>query len=91
MKIAPSTPTTWYGNFRAYWGVDRFGKWAEYDYTSPAYPAFACGSGNVVSKDLSSWIAENVEHLKSYQGEDVSMGIWLAAVHPIYQNVVYEL
>ncbi|KAL0178672.1 hypothetical protein M9458_027566, partial [Cirrhinus mrigala] len=33
----------------------------------PAYPAFACGSGYVVSRDLVEWLASNAQHLKAYQ------------------------
>ncbi|KAJ8359955.1 hypothetical protein SKAU_G00164800 [Synaphobranchus kaupii] len=72
----------WWGNFRQSWAVDRVGKWQELEYTSPAYPAFACGSGYVVSRDLVEWLADNADRLKAYQGEDVSMGIWMAAVGP---------
>ncbi|KPP79650.1 UDP-GalNAc:beta-1,3-N-acetylgalactosaminyltransferase 2-like [Scleropages formosus] len=69
----------WWGNFRQSWAVDRVGKWQELEYASPAYPAFACGSGYVVSRDLVQWLADNADKLKAYQGEDVSMGIWMAA------------
>lgn len=72
----------WWGNFRQSWAVDRVGKWQELEYASPVYPAFACGSGYVVSRDLVEWLASNSEKLKAYQGEDVSMGIWMAAVGP---------
>ncbi|KAM6956746.1 UDP-GalNAc:beta-1,3-N-acetylgalactosaminyltransferase 2 [Aplochiton taeniatus] len=72
----------WWGNFRQNWAVDRIGKWQELEYASPAYPAFACGSGYVVSRDVVQWLANNADKLKAYQGEDVSMGIWMAAVGP---------
>ncbi|XP_067149587.1 UDP-GalNAc:beta-1,3-N-acetylgalactosaminyltransferase 2 isoform X4 [Apteryx mantelli] len=75
-------PNIWWGNFRLNWAVDRTGKWQELEYPSPAYPAFACGSGYVISKDIVQWLASNFERLKTYQGEDVSMGIWMAAVGP---------
>ncbi|XP_068795080.1 UDP-GalNAc:beta-1,3-N-acetylgalactosaminyltransferase 2 isoform X7 [Struthio camelus] len=75
-------PNMWWGNFRLNWAVDRTGKWQELEYPSPAYPAFACGSGYVISKDIVQWLASNSERLKTYQGEDVSMGIWMAAVGP---------
>uniref|UniRef100_A0A8C6SZ51 Hexosyltransferase n=1 Tax=Neogobius melanostomus TaxID=47308 RepID=A0A8C6SZ51_9GOBI len=58
----------WWGNFRQSW--------------APCLPAFACGSGYVASRDLVQWLASNAEKLKAYQGEDVSMGIWMAAVGP---------
>uniref|UniRef100_A0A3B3Y5F1 Hexosyltransferase n=1 Tax=Poecilia mexicana TaxID=48701 RepID=A0A3B3Y5F1_9TELE len=57
----------WWGNFRQSWAVDRIGKWQELEYASPAYPAFACGSGYVVSHDLVQWLASNAEKLKAYQ------------------------
>ncbi|EHH15937.1 hypothetical protein EGK_02114, partial [Macaca mulatta] len=75
-------PNFWWGNFRLNWAVDRTGKWQELEYPSPAYPAFACGSGYVISKDIVSWLASNSGRLKTYQGEDVSMGIWMAAIGP---------
>ncbi|XP_053567053.1 UDP-GalNAc:beta-1,3-N-acetylgalactosaminyltransferase 2 [Bombina bombina] len=73
---------TWWGNFRLNWAVDRTGKWQELEYLSPAYPAFACGSGYVISKDIVQWLASNSDKLKTYQGEDVSMGIWMSAIGP---------
>lgn len=75
-------PNFWWGNFRLNWAVDRTGKWQELEYPSPAYPAFACGSGYVVSRDIVHWLASNAGRLKTYQGEDVSMGIWMAAIGP---------
>ncbi|XP_058241318.1 UDP-GalNAc:beta-1,3-N-acetylgalactosaminyltransferase 2 isoform X2 [Hemibagrus wyckioides] len=57
----------WWGNFRQSWAVDRVGKWQELEYTSPVYPAFACGSGYVISRDLVEWLASNAEKLKVYQ------------------------
>ncbi|KAK0140663.1 UDP-GalNAc:beta-1,3-N-acetylgalactosaminyltransferase 2 [Merluccius polli] len=58
---------SWWGNFRQSWAVDRIGKWQELVYPSPAYPAFACGSGYVVSRDLVQWLATNADKLKAYQ------------------------
>ncbi|XP_046288039.1 UDP-GalNAc:beta-1,3-N-acetylgalactosaminyltransferase 2 isoform X5 [Marmota monax] len=75
-------PNVWWGNFRLNWAVDRTGKWQELEYPSPAYPAFACGSGYVISRDIVNWLASNSGRLKTYQGEDVSMGIWMAAIGP---------
>ncbi|XP_067052766.1 UDP-GalNAc:beta-1,3-N-acetylgalactosaminyltransferase 2-like isoform X1 [Acropora muricata] len=78
--------SVWWGRFRSDWPVERVGKWREPDYTASVYPSFACGAGNVLSADLVKWLTLNVDHLKSYQGEDVSMGIWLSAVAPIIVN-----
>lgn len=83
-------PNVWWGNFRLNWAVDRTGKWQELEYRSVAYPAFACGSGYVISKDIVEWLANNAERLKTYQGEDVSMGIWMAAIGPLrYQDSLW--
>ncbi|PIK39119.1 putative UDP-GalNAc:beta-1,3-N-acetylgalactosaminyltransferase 2-like isoform X2 [Apostichopus japonicus] len=49
----------WWGNFRYNWAVQRHGKWAEHHYPTTAYPAFACGSGNMLSADLVKWTAKN--------------------------------
>ncbi|XP_047615437.1 UDP-GalNAc:beta-1,3-N-acetylgalactosaminyltransferase 2 isoform X2 [Phacochoerus africanus] len=75
-------PNFWWGNFRLNWAVDRTGKWQELEYPGPAYPAFACGSGYMISSDIVRWLASNSGRLKTYQGEDVSMGIWMAAIGP---------
>lgn len=54
-------------SFRLNWAVDRTGKWQELEYPSPAYPAFACGSGYVISRDIVHWLASNAGRLKTYQ------------------------
>ena len=72
----------WWSNFRDDWFVETYGKWAEKEYRGTFYPRFACGTGNIVSSDISQWLALNFNYLKCYQGEDVSMGIWLSAVAP---------
>lgn len=54
-------------SFRLNWAVDRTGKWQELEYPSPAYPAFACGSGYVISRDVAYWLASNAGRLKTYQ------------------------
>ncbi|XP_062610119.1 UDP-GalNAc:beta-1,3-N-acetylgalactosaminyltransferase 2-like [Saccostrea cucullata] len=74
----------WWGNFRKQWLVQKFGKWAEFSYAADVYPAFACGSGNIVNANVHRWIAKNADHLHTYQGEDVSMGIWMAAISPVH-------
>ena len=70
----------WFGHMRCDWGVNRDGKWAEPDYTAGRYPCFGGGGGNVLTSDLAGWVGDNAGVLRDYQGEDVSMGIWLAAV-----------
>lgn len=70
----------WWGNFRNQWLVQKYGKWADFVYSADVYPAFACGSGNVVNRNVHEWIAKNTDYLHVYQGEDVSMGIWMTAI-----------
>lgn len=84
LSSLPKQTKVWWGNFRDNWFVERFGKWAEKYYRASEYPSFACGSGNVVSKDISIWLARNIGILFPYQGEDTSMGIWLSALGPSY-------
>ncbi|XP_023556613.1 UDP-GalNAc:beta-1,3-N-acetylgalactosaminyltransferase 2 isoform X2 [Octodon degus] len=81
-RNVPAKLLNFYRCFRLNWAVDRTGKWQELEYPSPAYPAFACGSGYVISRDIVGWLASNSGRLKTYQGEDVSMGIWMAAIGP---------
>ncbi|KAH9513901.1 Beta-1,3-N-acetylgalactosaminyltransferase 2 [Bulinus truncatus] len=75
---------TWWGNFRTNWAIEQHGKWSELDYGSMIYPRFACGSGNIVSHDVHSWLVQNNRRLKRFQGEDVSMGIWLSGLDVQY-------
>ncbi|XP_063222313.1 UDP-GalNAc:beta-1,3-N-acetylgalactosaminyltransferase 2-like isoform X2 [Bacillus rossius redtenbacheri] len=70
--------------FREFWPVQAHGKWAEPSYRSLTYPPFPCGAGYVLSRDTVRFLALNArEHLHArFQGEDVSLGIWLAGVNP---------
>lgn len=54
----------------------------ELEYPSSAYVAFASGPGYVISRDIIHWLASNMRRVKTYQGEDVSMGFWMAAIGP---------
>ncbi|XP_060062431.1 UDP-GalNAc:beta-1,3-N-acetylgalactosaminyltransferase 2-like [Ylistrum balloti] len=74
----------WWGSFRDQWLVEQWGKWSELTYTADIYPRFACGVGNVVSRGIHTWLSQNVNNLKTYQGEDISMGIWMSAVQLSY-------
>ena len=46
------------------------------------YPTFACGGAYALPLSLAQWLGTNADTLYSYQGEDVSLGIWLAALGP---------
>lgn len=65
------------GSLRRKLSVPKSGKWAETNYNSQTYPIFANGAeGHVVSRQ----IAEHVYRYDGfeYQGEDVSLGIWIS-------------
>ncbi|RUS82156.1 hypothetical protein EGW08_010090, partial [Elysia chlorotica] len=80
LQELPNDVPTWWGSFRQYWTVERHGKWKEDLYSSSVYPDFACGSGSVLSSSLSSWLSSNAHMLQPFQGEDVSVGVWLAGL-----------
>lgn len=62
--------------------VAREGKWADFDYKPDYYPYWPQGScGHVLSRAVAEYIA-NLEKPKYYQGEDVSIGIWLDEAPP---------
>ncbi|KAJ6216806.1 hypothetical protein RDWZM_007963 [Blomia tropicalis] len=73
---------SWFGNFRKKWLINYYGKWADQQYSSTIYPQFACGSGYILTRDLVDFLILNRKQLRRYQGEDISMGIWLAAIDP---------
>jgi hypothetical protein len=58
--------------------VNREGKWAEEDYPYVYYPYWPQGSaGHIMSRPTAEYIVDNSLTLHRYQGEDVSIGIWL--------------
>ena len=70
-----SEPMTSVGHIRRGSGVPRGGKWADW-FKPNVYPPFANGAqGHVVSRSAAQAVVDHdgVE----YQGEDVSLGIWL--------------
>lgn len=66
------------GRIASGWSVPRGGKWAEPNYKPRKYPNFPLGSvGHIVSRKVTEYIVEHSDSLFNYQGEDVSIGIWL--------------
>ena len=66
------------GNIRRGLRVPRRGKWAEPHYHHSRYPPFPFGpNGHAVSQGVAEYIVEHTDMLFNYQGEDVSIGIWL--------------
>lgn len=59
------------------WGVSRTGKWAEHNYTPKVYPPFPHGGGHIINRNLALYFEKKGDSLFEYQGEDVSLGIWI--------------
>jgi len=58
--------------------VPTSGKWMELDYRKPKYPPFPKGSlSHVANRRFANYVADHVDELFEYQGEDVSTGIWV--------------
>mmetsp|Transcript_5745 Transcript_5745/g.12125 ORF Transcript_5745/g.12125 Transcript_5745/m.12125 type:complete len:521 (-) Transcript_5745:70-1632(-) len=67
------------GEIRTKNSPDKAGKWKEFpEFKRKLYPPFPLGSyGHIVSRPVAKYVADNAEKLFEYQGEDVSLGIWL--------------
>lgn len=85
-EFSNGIPGSWFGNFRTNWMLDQYGKWAEREYKSLTYPPFPCGSGYVLERKLIEFLVKNQDLLHNYQGEDVSMGIWLSPLNPVRRH-----
>ncbi|KAJ9586225.1 hypothetical protein L9F63_020134 [Diploptera punctata] len=76
-----------------YWGffngraqVKQNGKWKEREwFLCDYYLPYAMGGGYVLSRKLVHFIASNAEYLRLYNSEDVSVGVWLAAVSNVHR------
>lgn len=52
------------------------------------YPPFACGSGHIMTRDLVKTIIDRQgAKLHRFQGEDVSLGLWMTPAAPSYLQV----
>jgi len=67
------------GNIKPHNEPFKKGKWKEDShFKGRYYPKFPTGSwGHIVSRPVAEYVSENSEELYEYQGEDVSLGIWL--------------
>ncbi|XP_047523357.1 beta-1,3-galactosyltransferase 6 [Pieris napi] len=80
-----------------YWGyfdgrarVYLNGKWEEKDwFLCDTYLPYALGGGYIISKSIVDYIARNADFLSHYNSEDVSMGVWTAALEGI--NRVHDI
>ena len=83
-KYNPHTPIV-IGHINPRSAVLRSGKWAESVYPLSIYPYWPQGSmGHIVSRRVAQYLTDHSSELHRYQGEDVSIGIWLdeAISHP---------
>ncbi|MCL4145129.1 UNVERIFIED_CONTAM: hypothetical protein GTU68_066513 [Idotea baltica] len=79
---------------RFYWGFfdgratpRKSGPWKETEWVlCDHYIPYALGGGYILSNDLVTFIAMNSKYLKLYNGEDVSVGTWVAPldVHRVH-------
>jgi len=81
-KIASSwpvlpVPTAYAASWKGGGLVSRTGKWAEHKYKKKRWPAYPAGAGHAANRALVSWIVNHSSNLETYQGEDVSLGIWM--------------
>ncbi|RVE40918.1 hypothetical protein evm_014431 [Chilo suppressalis] len=66
------------------------GKWQENTwFLCDTYLPYALGGGYVISKSIVKYLAQNADFLSLYNSEDVSMGVWTAALHSI--NRVHDI
>lgn len=71
----------YWGYFRGMASVKRSGKWAEYEWNlCDKYLPFAFGGGYILSSDLVHYIVNNLDYLKPYKNEDVTIGAWLSTL-----------
>lgn len=68
----------WIGKMIPHSPVARSGKWADFAFPADFYPYWAIGSaGHIVSRTIAQYVVMHSATLYRYQGEDVSLGIWL--------------
>ncbi|XP_072935962.1 beta-1,3-galactosyltransferase 6 isoform X2 [Epargyreus clarus] len=80
-----------------YWGyfdgrarVYQSGKWQEQDwFLCDTYLPYALGGAYVISSGIIDYVALNGQYYSTYRSEDVSMGVWTAALDNI--NRVHDI
>lgn len=81
----------WWSSFRENWPVQKFGKWRDDLYNSVIYPPLSLVVLAMYSLQiLHDFIARNSDVLHCYQGEDISLGIWLAPLNPTLQSDCWQ-
>ncbi|CAK1599893.1 unnamed protein product [Parnassius mnemosyne] len=78
--FAPNKGLYW-GYFNGHANVYLNGKWQERTwFLCDKYLPYALGGGYVISRSIVDYIANNSNLLSYYNSEDVSMGVWTAAL-----------
>ncbi|CAG5017718.1 unnamed protein product [Parnassius apollo] len=77
----PSDKGLYWGYFNGHANVYLKGKWQEKTwFLCDKYLPYALGGGYVISRSIVDYIANNSNLLSYYNSEDVSMGVWTAAL-----------
>ncbi|CAG9782969.1 unnamed protein product [Diatraea saccharalis] len=88
--VLPSYKGLYWGYFDGRAKTLSKGKWKEKSwFLCDTYLPYALGGGYVISKSIVNYIAQNSDFLSLYNSEDVSMGVWTAALDGI--NRVHDL
>jgi hypothetical protein len=66
--------------------VLRKGKWRELKYPLGTWPAYPLGATHAATRALAQYVADRVTSLVDYEGEDVSMAVWMAQA-PFHREV----
>ncbi|CAG9110862.1 unnamed protein product [Plutella xylostella] len=86
----PSYSGLYWGYFFGKATVFRSGKWKEPNwFLCDTYLPYALGGGYVISRSIVDYISRNHDDLVTYNSEDVSMGVWTAALKGI--NRVHDV
>ncbi|XP_046969952.1 beta-1,3-galactosyltransferase 6 [Vanessa cardui] len=83
-KSLPTYKGLYWGYFDGRARVFLNGKWQEKEwFLCDTYLPYALGGGYVISRSIVDYIAKNSQFLSHYNSEDVSMGVWTAALDGI--------
>ncbi|XP_063833581.1 beta-1,3-galactosyltransferase 6 [Ostrinia nubilalis] len=83
-KTLPSYKGLYWGYFDGRATARLSGKWQEKDwFLCDSYLPYALGGGYIISRSIVDYIARNADFLSVYNSEDVSMGVWTAALDGI--------
>ncbi|XP_059049012.1 beta-1,3-galactosyltransferase 6 [Achroia grisella] len=86
----PSYKGLYWGYFDGRAKVFMNGKWQERDwFLCDHYLPYALGGGYVISQSIVDYISRNADFLSHYISEDVSMGVWTAALKGV--NRVHDI